>query len=46
MDWFIRVQQPRLGQVRDVNAYTLFSLVMKSGGEGVLYGIVPDKCRH
>ncbi len=35
-------QQPRLGQVRDVNAYTLFSLVMKSGGEGVLYGIVPD----
>ncbi len=35
-------QQPRRGQVRDVNAYTLFSLVMKSGGEGVLYGIVPD----
>ena len=36
-------QQPRRGQVRDVNAYTLFSLVMKSGGEGVLYGIVPDQ---
>jgi len=36
-------QQPRRGQVRDVNAYTLFSLVMKSGGEGVLYGIVPDE---
>ena len=35
-------QQPQRGQVRDVNAYTLFSLVMKSGGEGVLYGIVPD----
>ncbi len=36
-------QQPRRGQVRDVNAYTLFSLVMKSGGEGVLYGIVSDQ---
>ena len=36
-------QQPRRGQVRDVNAYTLSSLVMKSGGEAVLYGIVPDK---
>jgi len=36
-------QQPHRGQVRDVNAYTLFSLVMKSGGEGVLYGIVPDQ---
>ncbi|MGA7192755.1 MAG: gephyrin-like molybdotransferase Glp [Anaerolineales bacterium] len=36
-------QQPRRGQVRDVNAYTLSSLVMKSGGEAVLYGIVPDE---
>jgi len=36
-------QQPRRGQVRDVNAYTLSSLVMKSGGEAVLYGIVPDQ---
>jgi len=35
-------QQPRLGQVRDVNAYTLSSLVTRSGGEAVLYGIVPD----
>jgi molybdopterin molybdotransferase len=35
-------QRPRLGQVRDVNAYTLASLVTKSGGEPVLYGIVPD----
>ena len=35
-------QQPQRGQVRDVNAYTLFSLVVKSGAEGVLYGIVPD----
>jgi molybdopterin molybdotransferase len=31
------------GQVRDVNAYTLSSLVTKTGGEPVLYGIVPDK---
>ena len=36
-------QQPQRGQVRDVNAYTLFSLVVKSGAEGVLYGIVPDQ---
>jgi molybdopterin molybdotransferase len=35
-------QQPRRGQVRDVNAYTLASLAMKSGGLPVLYGIVPD----
>ncbi|MBI3739894.1 MAG: molybdopterin molybdotransferase MoeA, partial [Chloroflexi bacterium] len=35
-------QQPRRGQVRDVNAYTLASLVTKSGGEAVMYGIVPD----
>ncbi len=31
------------GQVRDVNSYTLSSLVTKTGGEPVLYGIVPDK---
>jgi molybdopterin molybdotransferase len=36
-------QQPRRGQVRDVNAYALSSLVMKAGGEAALYGIVPDK---
>ncbi len=36
-------QKPRRGQVRDVNAYTLSSLVMRFGGEAVLYGIVPDK---
>ena len=36
-------QQPRRGQVRDVNAYTLASLVTKSGGEAVMYGIVPDE---
>ncbi len=36
-------QSPRPGQVRDVNAYTLSSLAMKSGGEVVLYGIVRDQ---
>ncbi len=34
---------PAKGQVRDVNAYTLGSLVTKSGGDPVLYGIVPDQ---
>jgi molybdopterin molybdotransferase len=33
----------RLGQVRDVNSYTLSTLVTHSGGEPVLYGIVPDQ---
>ncbi len=36
-------QSPGPGQVRDVNAYTLSSLVTKSGGEVVLYGIVRDQ---
>ncbi|MCL4531144.1 MAG: molybdopterin molybdotransferase MoeA [Chloroflexi bacterium] len=36
-------QSPRPGQVRDVNAYTLSSLVTKTGGEVVLYGIVRDQ---
>jgi molybdopterin molybdotransferase len=35
-------QTPRPGQVRDVNSYTLSALVTKSGGEPLLYGIVPD----
>jgi molybdopterin molybdotransferase len=35
-------QSPRPGQVRDVNSYTLSSLVEKSGGAAKLYGIVPD----
>ncbi|MGD8404052.1 MAG: molybdopterin-binding protein [Anaerolineales bacterium] len=33
---------PRPGQVRDVNSYTLASLVTKAGGEPELYGIVGD----
>lgn len=35
-------QTPAPGQVRDVNAYTLQALVTEAGGEGILYGIVPD----
>lgn len=35
--------RPKRGQVRDVNAYTLASLVTMAGGESVFYGIVPDK---
>ncbi len=37
------MQKPRPGQVRDVNAYSLASLVTKAGGEPVLYGIVRDQ---
>ncbi len=37
------IQRPKRGQVRDVNAYSLASLVTKAGGKSVLYGIVPDK---
>ncbi len=36
-------QNPRPGQVRDVNSYSLAALVESAGGEPVLYGIVPDK---
>lgn len=35
-------KQTQPGQVRDINAYTLSSLVEKAGGVPVLYGIVPD----
>ncbi|MBK8780730.1 MAG: molybdopterin molybdenumtransferase MoeA [Anaerolineales bacterium] len=35
-------EQTKPGQVRDINAYTLAALVTKSGGEPILYGIVPD----
>ncbi len=33
---------PSIGQVRDVNAYTLSSMVNESGGKSILYGIIPD----
>ena len=35
-------KDPRPGQVRDVNSYSLAALVTQAGGEPVLYGIVPD----
>ena len=36
-------QTPRPGQVRDINSYTLASLVEKSGGEAKRYGIFSDQ---
>ncbi len=36
-------RNPRPGQVRDVNAYTLSALVEKSGGAAKRYGIVSDQ---
>ena len=35
-------QVPNPGQVRDVNSFTLGSLISQAGGIPVLYGIVPD----
>ena len=35
-------QSPRLGQIRDINSYSLAALVETAGGEPVMYGIVPD----
>jgi molybdopterin molybdotransferase len=35
-------QHPEPGQVRDINTYTLSSLVAGHGGEPVHYGIIPD----
>jgi molybdopterin molybdotransferase len=32
----------QIGQVRDINSYTLAALINSSGGDPVLYGIVPD----
>ncbi len=36
-------QTPRLGQVRDINSYTLGALVEKSGGAAIRYGIFSDQ---
>jgi molybdopterin molybdotransferase len=36
------LESPAPGQVRDINSYTLASLVTIAGGEPVHYGIVPD----
>ncbi|HHU32681.1 MAG TPA: molybdopterin molybdotransferase MoeA [Clostridia bacterium] len=35
-------ETPALGQVRDINSYTLYGKVQKSGALPTLYGIVPD----
>ncbi len=35
----------QLGQVRDINTYTLRALVDKFGGESFSYGILPDKTK-
>ena len=35
-------ERPQPGQVRDINSYTLSTLVEKYGGEPVVYGIVAD----
>lgn len=34
---------PTIGQVRDINSYSLSALITEWGGEPVIYGIVPDK---
>lgn len=35
--------KPAIGQVRDVNSYALAAMVTETGGEPILYGIVPDQ---
>lgn len=34
---------PAPGQVRDINSYTLSSLVLRAGGRPISFGIVPDR---
>jgi molybdopterin molybdotransferase len=36
-------EQIRLGQVRDVNSYSLSALVREAGGKAKIYGILPDR---
>jgi molybdopterin molybdotransferase len=36
-------EEPQLGQIRDVNSYTLASLVRRTGGKPILRGIIPDR---
>ena len=38
--------QPALGQVRDINAYTLSALVEQTGGLPVRFGIQPDRAEE
>jgi len=35
-------QEPRPGQVRDINSYTLSALVLRAGGAPVPRGVIPD----
>jgi molybdopterin molybdotransferase len=35
-------KNPEIGQVRDINGYTLQALVENSGGEPIYFGITPD----
>jgi len=35
-------EHPKLGQVRDVNAYTLKALIEEAGGNSIQFGIIPD----
>lgn len=37
------IENPRIGQVRDINSYSLSALVERCGGFAKLYGIVPDQ---
>lgn len=36
-------QKPKMGQVRDINSYTLSALIQKSGGQAKRYGIISDQ---
>ncbi len=36
-------QEPKAGQVRDVNTYTLSALIQQAGAEPLRYGIIPDQ---
>jgi molybdopterin molybdotransferase len=38
-------EKPEPGQVRDINSYTLSSLVIENGGESRLFGIIQDNER-
>lgn len=35
--------EPRFGQIRDVNSYTLQAIVSRAGGEPILHGIISDQ---
>lgn len=36
-------QTPAMGQVRDINSYSLCALIEQNGGRGKVYGISPDQ---